>query len=328
VERRIGQPICRYSSAQPSTQARLQKAEQAEEGLQAAAPEQLVEQLALARDLVERRAMLIEQLQQLQAVMHEIAGRCSTPDQLVDEQAVLARLGGLRNRLSRWLGQQQQVAARRQHADTLIALAHDTTAMTQQQCQQLEGERQGLMQRLANSNTAELASSLPLQDPNRGAALLWEQALERQQQQWLRERLAQQSLRSWQIDGFGEGRMALLERHGLERGDQLLAMTDQLNALPGIGRVLQQRLRLRLRAEVEKLQGEQHQLPPALPQKDASKLALGETALARIRHHRELIEALQADAAALAIATRELNQEINARVTQRDALLQSHTSLF
>jgi hypothetical protein len=92
--------------------------------------------------------------------------------------------------------------------------------------------------------------------------------------------------------------------------------------------VLQQRLRLRLRAEVEKLQGEQHQLPPALPQKDASKLALGETALARIRHHRELIEALQADAAALAIATRELNQEINARVTQRDALLQSHTSLF
>jgi hypothetical protein len=56
--------------------------------------------------------------------------------------------------------------------------------------------------------------------------------LARRQKRWLQDQLAQQALRSWRIETFGEGRMALLVRHGLERGDQLLERIDQLTPSP------------------------------------------------------------------------------------------------
>lgn len=177
---------------------------------------------------------------QLETVLVQIEERCSNPVQLVEEEAVLDRLNGLRNRLSRLLGHHHKVAARQHLAEMLIGLAAGNTAMTQRQCQELEQSRQRFVQRLANNYAAELASTLPIQDPERNAALLWRRTIERKQQ-WLQEQRAPKWLHTWKIEGFGEGRMTLLKCHGLERGFQLLAMADQLNALPGIGRVLHQR---------------------------------------------------------------------------------------
>ena len=334
VEQRIGTSISRYSPAPPravplaTQETPEQPSQPAPAESQRKPPEALREQLVMARDLVERRALLAEQLLQLEPVLLEIAKRCSNPGQLVDEQAVLDRLSGLRNRLSRWLGHRQKVAERQHHAEMLIELAADTTTMTQRQCQELEQTRQRLVQRLANNNAAELASTLPLQDPERSAALLWRRTSERQQQQWLQEQLSQQWLRTWQIEGFGKGRMALLERHGLERADQLLVQIDQITALPGIGRALQQRLQLRLSAEIEKLQPLQHPSLLALHTQDTLALVLGAETITRIKHQQQRIDALQAEAAALAIRAQELNQEISARFQHRDALLQHYGQLF
>ena len=76
----------------------------------------------------------------------------------------------------------------------------------------------------------------------------------------LLEQLAEHTIRSWRVEGFGEGRLALLERHGLVRADQLHQHIERITALPGIGRGLQNNLRQRLGAVVRELQRQQ---PPA-----------------------------------------------------------------
>jgi DNA-binding helix-hairpin-helix protein with protein kinase domain len=322
VEQRIGQPICRYSpaaaQAQPKPEAKRPDPEL----------EPLVEQLELARDLVERRAMLVEQLLQLQPVLVEMQDRCSSPEHLVDGPAVLQRLEGLRHRFSRWLGHQQKVNAREQHAALLIELAAETVAYTQQQGQRLEQERQSLMNRLARCGAAELADHLPLHDPQRSAELLWRQAAERRQQQWLQQQLAKQPLRSWRVEGFGEGRMTLLERHGLERGDQLLERIEQLTALPGIGQGLQQRLHQHLQAEINQLLTRPADSPLLGDDDNAVALVLGAATLERIQHHQQAVDDLQREAAAVAIGALELNQDITRRLEQRDVLLADYNRMF
>lgn len=331
VEQRIGQEICRFSPTTPKTPSQHDQAATGPAG-ETIQPNEIVEllreQLELARDLLERRAMVAEQLMQLQPILVEIQARCSSPGQLVDEQAVLQRLEGLRHRLSRWLGQHHKVSVREQHAELLLALAADTVDLTQQQAPPLEQQRQSLLERLASCGAAELADRLPLHDPQRSAELLWRQISERRQQRWLRQQLAQQPLRRWRIEGFGEGRMALLERHGLERGDQLLERIEQLTALPGIGRGLQQRLRQHLLAEIKRLQAQHDASALPEPGADAAAVVLGAATIARIQQHQQSLDQLQGEAAALAMAARELNQEIDRHLAQRDALLEAYQRLF
>ena len=52
---------------------------------------------------------------------------------------------------------------------------------------------------------------------------------------WLREQLSREPLRSWQIEGFGDARLRMLESHGLSNGEQLRANIDRLCSLPGFG---------------------------------------------------------------------------------------------
>jgi hypothetical protein len=70
----------------------------------------------------------------------------------------------------------------------------------------------------------------------------------------LLEQLSREPLRSWQIEGFGDSRLRMLESHGLSNGEQLRANIDRLRALPGIGAGLQQRLRTRLDQVVQRLE--------------------------------------------------------------------------
>ena len=322
VEQRIGQPICRYSPVAPPNQP------QPEAAASEPPPDALREQLQLARDLVVLRAMLAERIQQLQPLLAGIQARCSDPDQLVDQQAVLARLESLRHRLSRWLGHQDRVRERQQHAEQLIALAADTAALAQQQAPPLEEQCQRLLNRLAGCGVAELADRLPLQDPERSAERLWRQASVRWREQWLRAQLAQQSLRSWRIEGFGEGRMALLARHGLTRGDHLLERIDQLTALPGIGRGLQQRLHQHLQAELQRLQASPLEPALSVPHDAALTLALDASTTEAIQRHRHRLDVLQRDVEALEVQARELHRQIARRLEQRDSLLAHYNRLF
>jgi Tfp pilus assembly protein PilN len=66
----------------------------------------------------------------------------------------------------------------------------------------------------------------------------------------------------------------------------------------------------------------------ALHTQDTLALVLGAETITRIKHQQQRIDALQAEAAALAIRAQELNQEINARFQHRDALLQHYGQLF
>ena len=54
-------------------------------------------------------------------------------------------------------------------------------------------------------------------------------------ERWLREQLSRELLRSWQIEGFGDSRLMMLESHGLSNGEQLRANIDRLCSLPGFG---------------------------------------------------------------------------------------------
>ncbi|NDC14390.1 MAG: hypothetical protein EBZ76_04125, partial [Synechococcaceae bacterium WB9_2_170] len=127
LEQRIGQPICGYSPVAPRPPIKATAVPKGER-LQAGAS-QVEAHLIQARRLVVRRAALVEELLQLQPLLEGIRVPCGSPGQLVDEQAVRARLGGLRQRLSRWLGHHHKVAARQHHAEQLIALAASTVTL-------------------------------------------------------------------------------------------------------------------------------------------------------------------------------------------------------
>ena len=61
---------------------------------------------------------------------------------------------------------------------------------------------------------------------------------------------------------------------------------------------------------------------------DALILALAGPMIERIQRHQQQIDDLQGEAAALAISARELNQEINRRLQQRDSWLTEFNRLF
>jgi len=73
-----------------------------------------------------------------------------------------------------------------------------------------------------------------------------------QEERWLSDWLKQETIRSWQIEGFGEGRMTTLESHGLVDGEQLRCHIDRVNEIPGIGKGLQGRLRSHLDQLIQK----------------------------------------------------------------------------
>ena len=324
VERRIGLVICRYSpvSAQLQPQPEfigLECGESQPHGL-----EMLRNQLGLAKELVERRAVLAEQLLQLEPVLAEVSAKCSSPDQLINEAEVMARLNGWRHRLSRWLGAHQKVKARQECAGALLRWANTTAADSRQRSQELELRRREVLERLAGSKTAEFAKLLPLHDPSRSAGLLWRRKADEQRQNWLQQQLAGQSLRSWRIEGFGEGRMALLQKHGLERGDQLLAQLDKLQSLSGIGQGLQRRLRQHLESEIAELESKQ----PIAGAQPSIEDVIDVSRLQMIEHQHTEINMLQQQAAVVATQCQQLNQTINQWLQQRDSLVNSYSQLF
>ena len=91
-------------------------------------------------------------------------------------------------------------------------------------------------------------------DPQSVAEPRLREAVSLGRERWLREQLSHEPLRSWQIEGFGDARLKLLESHGLCNGEQLRAHIDRLQALPGIGAGLHKRLQTRLDQVVQRLE--------------------------------------------------------------------------
>ena len=74
----------------------------------------------------------------------------------------------------------------------------------------------------------ELAAS---DDPVVLAEARLRRAANQGRKRWLREQLSREPLRSWQIEGFGDARLRMLESHGLSNGEQLRANIDRLRSL-------------------------------------------------------------------------------------------------
>lgn len=337
TEARLGQPLCRFSSAAPITKPARPTAGAAPTSIDApesgvGSPTELVQllhdTLQQARDLVERRAALIETVLQLEPVLAGISQPGNLQERSLQDRAVLARLQGVRQRFSRWLGHQQRVQQRQQLAEQLITLGAETVALREQQAKTLDQQRRRMLQALAQCDTGTFAERLPLHDPRRQAQRMGRQAAERSRGQWLRQQLEQQRLRDWRIEGFGEGRWQLLERHGLERGDQLYARIDQLTALQGIGPGLQQRLRRHLQAEVALLEARGSGAPRPEPDRSDLPRLLGADTLEQLSQQQTQLRRLDGDVAALAQAIEDLKQQLSERHQARQALLTQFESLF
>lgn len=263
VEQRIGQPLCRFPL--PTRQSRNRQ-RPVPPSLAPASPaallrEELEEQQLRGGALLAQRAVLAEQLLQLEAELLALLQGHGSPEAWLDAAALQRRLGSLRHRLGRWLGGRS--VQREAAVAALQELANAAAAEVKQGGDQLEWQRQALLQQLAAIDLSELAAALVQQpDAAAAAAEALQHAEAQQREQWLLAQLAQDTIRSWRLEGFGEGRLALLEQNGLVRADQLHQHIERITALPGIGRGLQNTLRQRLNAVVRQLQ--RHQPPVAI----------------------------------------------------------------
>jgi hypothetical protein len=118
----------------------------------------------------------------------------------------------------------------------------------------LQQQRKDLQRQLSALDLSPLLKLTASADPTAVAETRLCEAASLRRDRWLREQLSREPLRSWQIEGFGEARLRLLESHGLFQGEQLRANIDRLRALPGIGAGLQQRLRVHLQGVVRRLE--------------------------------------------------------------------------
>lgn len=260
VEQRIGQPLCRFSppARPPGITASRPVARPDPASPAAALRDQLEEQLTQAHALLARRAVLAEQLLQMDAELLTLQHHHGSPQTWLDAAALQQRLGSLRHRISRWLGRSSRAQRREALAASLMALADRAAQEVHQGAERLQQQRQLVLQQLAGVEVGALAAAVARQqDPAETVARALQQAQEQLQQQWLLEQLAAHTIRSWKVEGFGEGRLALLEQHGLVRGDHLYRHIERITALPGIGRGLQNNLRQRLNAVVHQLQRQQ-----------------------------------------------------------------------
>lgn len=141
---------------------------------------------------------------------------------------------------------------------------------------------------------------------------------------WLNGQLSCESLRSWQIEGFGDARLRLLESHGLFNGHQLRSHINRLKDLPGIGTGLQQRLRSHLDHVV-------HQLEASNPD---GQFCSGQYELMRLdellalQNGEQQLQVLNRDLKEFAGAVADLQTKITERQVQSQSLMKDFDALW
>lgn len=320
VEQRLGQALCRFPP--PNRQARIRERPAAPSPDPTSAATLLQAQLEAEQQqagaLLAHRAALAEQLLQLEAQLLALQRSHGSPAGWLDGDALQRRLGSLRHRLGRWLGRRGRTAQREDAVAALQELARTAAADVQRGVGELERQRQELLHGLARMEVDGLSGALLLQvDPATAVAEALQRAEAQQREQWLLEQLAAHTIRSWRVEGFGEGRLALLERHGLVRADQLHQHIERITALPGIGRGLQSNLRHRLSAVVSQLP--QQPTPAGIGlvelRQQISDAPFPLTAL------QERLQSLQEQAQALGSAVDRLAEGVESCCRQRDRQL-------
>lgn len=255
VEQRIGQPICRFpntTSFAPVAPAASfhQHWEKLDPGLRDA----FRCHHQRAAELLKRRDAVAEQLRVSSRELEILLDRHGGSGHWVDQVFVQRRLKSWRRRIRAWIINSTAQDNRRNAAEQLQRLANTNSDFVHEQVRHLKRQLQDLQRQLSTLHMSPLLGLTVSGDPAEVAEPRLRDAAIQLHERWLREQLSHEPLRAWQIDGFGDARLKLLESHGLCNGDQLRAHIDRLQSLPGIGVVLQKRLRARLNQVVQRLE--------------------------------------------------------------------------
>jgi len=255
VEQRIGQPICRFPNAAPTPPVTGTPATSSGHwaNLEPALRGTFQCHHQRANALLASREAIAQQLLEGQRQLNTLLDCHGGSGDWVDRPKLQRHLSSFRTRLRGWFRDGDASTPRRDAFDRLIRMADTNTDFVHQGYRLLQKQREDLQNQL---NALELTALLELTaspEPAVVAEARLSEAAGRIRERWLREQLSREPLRSWKIQGFGEARMKLLESHGLCNGDQLRTNIDRLQALPGIGGGLQQRLRSQLDQVVQRL---------------------------------------------------------------------------
>ena len=255
VEQRLGQPICRFpNNASPAPAAAAATACNLWVKLDPALRDGFRCHHQRAAELLKRREAIAAQLRESNRELQSLVDRHGGSGHWVDQALVQQRQRSWRSRFSGWLGDAHASDKRRHAAEQLLQLAHTNSDLVHGQVRQLKRQHKDLQRQLSALDLSPLLELTASDDPVGVAEGRLREATSQNRERWLREQLSREPLRSWQIDGFGDARLRMLESHGLCNGDQLRAHIDRLQALPGIGSGLQQRLRTRLDQVVQQLE--------------------------------------------------------------------------
>jgi len=255
VERSIGQPICRFpNTASPAPVAAAISTSNHWDELDHALRDAFRCHHQRAVELLARREAIGQQLlesnQQLQALLNRHGGS----GHWLNQAQLQRHRNSWRARLRGWFGEGGGGEIRRNAAEQLIQLANANSDLVHEHYRKLQQQRKDLQRQLSALDLSPLLKLTASADPTAVAETRLCEAASLRRDRWLREQLSREPLRSWQIEGFGEARLRLLESHGLFQGEQLRANIDRLRALPGIGAGLQQRLRVHLQGVVRRLE--------------------------------------------------------------------------
>ena len=259
LDQRMGQAISIFPNPEQKPTTTAQKRSKKPNSATAPAPaniqlltqystlyQQLLAQQQRCQRIFPLKAELAVRLLELEQSLAEVMDQYGNPAQLIDQAALELRLSSVRNWMSQVLGHRGKIAQRQHDLDKLVNFATATAAGVMHATTRLQQQHRYLLEQLAEIDTSTINHLCSDSDPQAVSTALLQRAVGLQEERWLGHQLEQESIRSWQIEGFGEGRLALLEGHGLLHGEHLRRNIDRLTALPGIGKGLQGRLKAKL----------------------------------------------------------------------------------
>ena len=324
VERRIGQTICRFPNQgvvpAVSTIGRAVHWEKLEPSLRDA----FQCHYARAVSMLGRRSVISQQLlksdNDLQGLLNSHGGSSHWLDQALLDR----RTSSWSNQLRNWFGSEDNAKKRSEVVERLNKSAHSNSDLVRICCRNLQRQRQKLQRQLSALDTAPLLELTASDDPIAVAESRLALRVNTHYENWLNGQLSCESLRSWQIEGFGDARLRLLESHGLFNGHQLRSHINRLKDLPGIGTGLQQRLRSHLDYVV-------HQLEASNPD---GQFCSGQYELMRLdellalQNGEHQLQVLNRDLKEFAGAVADLQTKIAERQVQAQSLMKDFDALW
>jgi len=323
VEQRIGQPICRFPNGTRGSQPVPAVPTTQWATLEPALRDAFCCHHERAKGLLARRNTIAQQLQESDRELQELLNGHGGSGHWVDQMQLQRRQTSLRTRISGWFAGACIRTNRREAAERLIQLGRTNSDLVHEHYRLLQRQRQKLQQQLSAIDATPLLQLTASKDPSSVAESRLSEAAIQGRERWLRDQLRRESLRSWQIEGFGEARLRLLESHGLYRGDQLHAHIDRLQAMPGIGVGLQQRLRAHLDQVIRRLVA--HEPHDSLGPCGDDLMPLQE--LLALQNGENLLQALNRDQQSFAVAVGELQTTIAERRAEMKMLTAAFEAL-